>query len=65
MVLKIARLCPGRGPDATMTADDGNGAKPMTNGKPSQPLEIDSSKTSSTFFVVVTAPDGTTKKTYT
>jgi hypothetical protein len=49
MVLKIARLCPGRGPDATMTADDGNGAKPMTNGKPSQPLEIDSSKTSSSW----------------
>ena len=65
VVLIIAPLCSGRGQGATMTSDDGNGAKPMTNGKPSQPLEIDSSKTSSTFFVVVTAPDGTTKKTYT
>lgn len=50
---------------ATMTSDDGNGAKPMPNGKPSQPLQIDSSKTSSTFFVVVTAPDNKTKSTYT
>lgn len=50
---------------ATMTSNDGYGPQPMVNGKPSKPLKIDSSKTSGTFFVVVTAPDGKNKKTYT